>query len=373
MTVKARGTLATVVALLVAGCGNSVTPSAKSTNSTNPASSPTPASGPPVLLVVADPSPYSGVAPSSVRFFKLDGSEVSHVTLATNDQVVGVAGARVFVLGTSGKLRGLHRDGSFEDLADFGNAGVTFAASPDGRRWLWSTSSSDSNTISSKIHLGGDGITPRVIQSASTSGSEARALRPYEWTAVGAFVEHGAVGIGGYIPYLAATGPVDRLDVDKGTATSIAGSATCSFSDMSADGTIACIPHQPQHTLRLVRRDGSVDIPLSTPRFNLEGDAYFSRNGQLLTVAGAVGVGPQANERYGTDLVKPLDASISRLSLEGVRPAGFMRAACWLADGSLVVYRPDNSADGPGVFIVSASGASTSITKSGVPVGVLTG
>jgi len=312
-----RGTLATIAivgTLFVAGCGNSVTPSANATHSPTPTASPTS-----TLLVVADPSPYSGQTPTSVRFFKLDGSEVSHVALATNDQVVAAAGARVFVLATNGKLRGLHRDGSFEDLADFGTAGVAFVASPDGTRWLWSTSSSDGNTISSAIHLGGVGVTPRVIESASTSVSPSRALRPYEWTAVGAFVEHGAVGIGGYIPYLAATGPVDQLNVDSGIATPVASSAKCSFSDMAADGTIACFPQPMQHTLRMVRRDGSVvDIPLSTPRFNLTGDAYFSQNGQLLTVAGAVGVGFQGQERYGTDLVKPIDASISRISLEGV-------------------------------------------------------
>jgi hypothetical protein len=371
MNVRMRGTLATVapvVALLVAGCANSVTPPASATHTPTP-----PARQAAPLLVVADPSPYSGQALTSVRFFKLDGSGVSHVTLTTGDQVVAAAGARVFVLSAKGKLRGLHRDGTSEDLADFGNAGVAFVASPDGTRWLWSTSSSDGNTIKSEIHLGGVGVTPRVIESASANMSEARALRPYEWTAVGAFVEHGAVGIGGYIPYLAATGPVDQLDVETGTATPIASSGACSFSDMSADGTIACLPQKTQHSLRLVRRDGSVvDIALSTPRFNLTGDAYFSRNGLLLTVAGAVGAGFSGQERYGTDLVKPIDASISRLSLEGVRPAGFMRAACWLPDGSLVVYRPDNSADGPGVFIVGPSGASTSIAKSGVPVGVLT-
>ena len=368
---RLRGTLATltpVVALLVAGCGNSVRPPANATHSPTPTASPAP-----TLLVVADPSPYPGQTPASVRFFRLDGTEVAHVTLAAGDQVVAATGTRVFVLSANGKLRGLHRDGSFEDLADFGNAGVVFVASPDGTRWLWSTSSSDGNTINSAIHIGGVGVAPRVIQSASTSTSEPRALRPYEWTAVGAFVEHGAVGIGGYIPYLAATGPVDQLDVDTGTATPIAGSTTCSFSDMSADGTIACFPQKTQHTLRLVRRDGSVaEIPLSIPRFNLTGDAYFSHDAQLLTVAGAVGVGFQAQERYGTDLVKPLDASISRISLEGVRPAGFMRAACWLADGSFVVYRPDNTADAPGVFTVAPSGASTQISKSGVPVGVLT-
>src|SRR5260370_39317958 len=112
--------------------------------------------------------------------------------------------------------------------------------------------------------------------------SDARALRPYEWTPVGAFVEHGAVGIGGYIPYLAATGPVDQLDVDKGSATAIAATATCSFSDMSVDGTIACFPRQPQHTLRLERRGGSLDLPPAPPRFHLTGDRDFSQDGHLL-------------------------------------------------------------------------------------------
>jgi len=60
------------------------------------------------------------------------------------------------------------------------------------------------------------------------------------------------------------------------------------------------------------------------------------------------------------------------LALDDVRPADFPRAACWLPYDSLIVYRPTFSADSPGVFVVASSGTSLPISKSGVPVGVLT-
>jgi hypothetical protein len=355
-------------AVALAACGaNSLTAAS--------ASSPSSASSPALsrVLVVADPtvSSGSGGTPSIVRFFSLDGHEASHASLPTGSQIVGVGGARVFVLDANGKLRALHRGGTYEDLADLGNGSVSFVASPDGKRWVWATSMFQGQTITSAVHLGGDRLTPKTVETVTEDN---HSLRPYEWTSVGLFVQHGAVGIGGYIPYLAATGPVDRLDVNAGTATPITGSDTCNFSDMAADGTVACFPNRAQHHVRIISPDGKVtDIPLSTPRFNLTGDAYFSHDGQQITVGGAVGAGFQGGEHYGTDLIKASDGSIARLTLDGVRPAGFMRAACWLADGSLIVYRPSNSADGPGTFVYGADGKSTSITKSGEPLGILTG
>src|SRR5712671_5807208 len=104
-----RARLAVAVApllLFVAGCGVSTTPSARGPVSPTPTSaSPTPTSGPP-LLVVADPSPYAFAGAITVRFYWLDGTEVSHVTLPGGTQVVAARGARVFVL-SNGKLRGL--------------------------------------------------------------------------------------------------------------------------------------------------------------------------------------------------------------------------------------------------------------------------
>ena len=355
----------TAAAIVLAGCGTNSSASVRAGASAG--SSPaTP------LLVVADPSPYS--APNTtavVRFFGLEGHEVSHADLPTGSQIVGVAGARVFVLDLKGKLRALHRDGAYEDLADLGDPAVSFAASPDGKRWVWSTSTWQGQTITSVVHLGGDGLTSGEVETVTEDN---RSLRPYEWTSVGLFIEHGAVGIGGYIPYLGATGPVDKLEVTAGTVTPVAGTNACSFSDMSAEGIVACFPGRVLHSVRMNYPDGRVtDIPLSTPRFNLTGDAYFSRDGQMVTVAGAVGGGFQNGEHYGTDLIKTSDGSIARISLEGVRPAYFMRAACWLADGSLIVYRPENSADGQGIFVYGPSGKITPITKTGIPVGLVTG
>jgi len=360
------------VMVAIAACGANgtsasghLTPSPTVTLSSG---SPAPENTP--LLVVADPSPYAGQSAVVVRFFSLAGREASRITLAVGDQVVGATGARVFVLTMSGKLRGLHRNGSYDELGDLGSSGVVVRSSPDGTRWLWSTSTPNGNVISSAIHLGGDGLTPHVVESATEAN---RALRPYEWTAVGAFVEHGAVGIGGYIPFLGATGPVDRLNVETKATMRITNTDKCGFSDMAMDGTFACFP--AAYTVRIVYPEGrTTDIPLARPRFNLTGDSYFSQDGMSLTVAGAEGNGANGQgERFGTDVIKTSDASINRLALNDVRPADFMRAACWLPDGSLVVYRPSYAADPSGVFIASPSGGSTTISNSGEPVGLLSG
>jgi hypothetical protein len=313
-----------------------------------------------------------------VRFYWLDGTEVSHVTLPPGTQVVAARGARVFVL-SNGKLRGLHRDGSFEELADLGKSGEGVTPSPDGTRWLWSSvvSNAGSSTITSAIHVGGDGLKDRVI---ITNTEGAHVLLPYEWTNVGAFLAHTVMGIGAYVPFGLPLGPVDRLNVETATATPIANSDTCQFSDMSSDGTIACFPSHS--TVRLVYPDGHVtDIPLSTPRFESSGDAFFSLDGRHLTVAGASGKVPDGicpsctggpASRWATDLITTSDGSITRLALDDVRPADSPRAACWLPYDTLIVYRPTGSVDSPGVFEVGSSGAITPISKSGVPVGVLT-
>jgi hypothetical protein len=135
--------------------------------------------------------------------------------------------------------------------------------------------------------------------------------------------------------------------------------------------------------VRLVYPDGHVtDIPLSTPRFESSGDAFFSLDGRHLTVAGASGNPPDSicpgctggpASRWATDLITTSDASIIRLALDDVRPADSPLAACWLPHDALIVYRPTRSVDSPGVFEVGSSGAILPISKSGEPVGVLTG
>jgi hypothetical protein len=364
-----RGLPAGFLAICVLGlaaCGKVATTPGGATSPTASAAA-TPAR---TLLVT-----YSSAAASTppvVWFFNLAGEQVGQVTLATNSYVAGVAGSRVFVMTQSGSLSAIHPDGSSEALGELGTT-APFTPSPDGKRWVWATSETQGNLTASAIHLGGDGIQPRVIETAT---EPYRALQPYEWTATGLFVERGAMGIGGYIPYLPATGPVDEVDVKNNSVKPVAGSEKCAFSDMAADGTVACFPQTP-HTLRLQYADGRTnDIGLATPRFNFSGDAYFDANGQQLTVGGATGQGAEVanGEQYATDLVKTGDASISRLSLGGVRPVEFNRAGCWLPDGSLLVYRPSGSADGvPETFIYHSAGTTTTIATPGMPLGFVSG
>jgi hypothetical protein len=52
----------------------------------------------------------------------------------------------------------------------------------------------------------------------------------------------------------------------------------------------------------------------------------------------------------------------------------FLRWQSWLADGSLVVWRPNGAAGGSaGVFIVGPGWKATQISQGGFPIGMLAG
>jgi len=227
-----------------------------------------------------------------------------------------------------------------------------------------------------QVHLAGDGMSPRLVATSNT-GTQGRAVAPYTWTPAGAFIVDAAMGIGGYILFEPATGPVKKLDLTTFSASPVAHTDTCAFSDMRPDATIACLaPRQNGYSLLLFTPDGKQQtIELATPRFAVAGDAYFSRDGTLLTVAGATVAGAEGHpEQYGTDLVTVRDASIQRLAVDGVRLPSFLKWQSWLDDGSLVVWRPDGAAGGPaGVFIVSPGGKATQISQGGFPIGVIAG
>jgi hypothetical protein len=297
-----------------------------------------------------------------------DGTVVQTLAVKAGAELLGAAGSRIFVRsGTA--LKAIHQDGSVEELGDLGGSG-RFVASPDGKRWMWGTLQGNQG----QVRLAGDGMSPRVV-ATSNSGASARTVAPYTWTPAGAFIVDAAVGIGGYILFDPATGPVKRLDLNNFSANPVAHTDTCGFSDMRPDGTVACFaPRQNGYSLLLFAPDGKQQtIELATPRFAMVGDAYFSRDGMLVTVAGATAAGADGHpEQYGTDLVTVRDASIRRLVVDGVRLPSFLKWQSWLDDGSLVVWRPDGAAGGPaGVFIVSPGGKATQISQGGYPIGVM--
>jgi hypothetical protein len=354
-----------VAALLLSACGSSGT---GSSSATSPSPSAAASATSRVLIVVSDHDPGDPRS-ATLRLLRPDGTVVQTLTVKAGAELLEAAGSRIFVRsGTA--LKAIHQDGSVEELGDLGGSG-RFAASPDGKRWMWATRDANQG----QVHMAGDGMSPRVVAQSST---EPRAIEPYTWTPVGAFLMDAPVGIGGYILFDPAAGPVKKLDLTSFSTSPVAHTDTCSFSEMRRDGTIACLGGSGQNVRSLILfapAGKQQTIDLAMPRFAQSGDAYFSPDGKQVTVAGATGAGADGHpEQYGTDVVTVRDGSIRRLAIDGVRLPSFLRWQSWLADGSLVVWRPEGAAGGPaGVFIVGPDGNSTQISQGGFPIGMLAG
>jgi len=366
-----RTAVFTVLALALAGCGSSQGAAETQRSASSSAAAP-PAS--PVLVVVAE-EPTTGYlsGPTTVRLMRPDGKEADRLTVKQKSRVARAAGGRIFVLSEDGSLKAIHRDGSVEALGSLGSSPPSgFVVSPDGKRWLWSTY--DANGLS-QVHLAGDGLAARVV---AQSQSMDKSVRAYSWTTVGAFISHQPNGIGGYILFDGPFGPVDRMNPDTYSTTPVQ-TGNCMFSDMAADGTVACFPggsDQNSRAISVIKKDGTVKtLQLAMPRFSQEGDAFFSRDGRLLSVGGAANAGTYGQpEQFGTDVVTTTDGSIKRLAIDGVRPSDQMQGQAWLADGSLVVFRPEGAAGGPaGVFLVGPGGNVTQLGGHGTPIGLISG
>jgi hypothetical protein len=355
---------------LSAACGEkathvSATPSASATAPGGPA--------PAGVLIATAVTPQSG--PGILALYGLNGTRVAHFSLDAGTRVLAAAGSRVFIQHASEHLKAIRRDGTVEDLGSLGGSVRWFAASPDGTKWIWSTSEEASSPTHSAVHLGGDGLTAHVVEELTRAGTVLGAI---SWTRQGAFVQYGnAYGHGGYFPFgrtnewLLVEGSVHRLDPVSGTVIALPATHGCTFGDMAVDGTIICFPGGAY--VRLVSSSGkTINIPLATPRFNNVGEAFCAPTESTCTVAGATGVGNAMDpnyqpEQYGTDLVTT-DGSISRFGPDGVDPA--MGWQSWLPDGSLVLWRRPGAAGGPpGIYVLDKSGHGPFIGDSGEPVG----
>lgn len=365
-----RTAVLAVLALALAACGSSQGAAQTQSSASSSAAAP---SASPVLVVVAE-EPTTGylTGPTTVRLMRPDGKEADRLTVKPKSRVARAAGGRIFVLGEDGSLKAIHRDGSVEDLGSLGSSPPSgFVVSPDGKRWLWSRY--DANGLSQVVHLAGDGLAARVV---AQSQSIDKSVRAYSWTTAGAFISHQPNGIGGYILFDSPFGPVDRMDPDKYSTTPVQ-TGNCVFSDMAADGTVACFSggsDQNSRAISVIKKDGtSTTLQLARPRFSQEGDSFFSRDGRLLSVGGAANAGTYGQpEQFGTDVITTTDGSIKRLAIDGVRPSDQMQGQAWLADGSLVVFRPDGAAGGPaGVFLVGPSGNVTQLGGRGTPIGLI--
>jgi hypothetical protein len=372
MGMKLHAPLIAAVAagVVLAGCSQ---PAARSPQGPTPSPAPTATARP------ATPAPSTRTLiavfedPGVLRLVTLDGQEVARTT-THGWTAAGVASDFVaFVDGSD--LKALHADGSVTTLGHMpGTLAGRVVVSPDGRRWLWSTSTSTSSgtIVSSRVVLSAMGQSDRTVAQENTT-VEPRVLRPYRWTPGGAVYENGAVGIGGYILFDASTGPTWRVPDGEGSPSPV-GSATCHLADVAADGTSACFDPQVDGAPVLLRisspEGGTATARLPRPAFTQYGAASFQPGNpaRTLVVAGSPSVGG-TQERYQTDLVDVATGAMRPFGPADMRPGD--GAWTWLADGSLVEYRPVNTHGDPGVYVVAPDGSARKVVGSGTPVGAI--
>jgi hypothetical protein len=373
--------------VILSACGTPRSTTTAASPTTTASASRAPAATPPVLLVVQTKAATSD-QPGSISLFSAEGTSAGTLQLKPGWAVLAVAGSRIFIRTGDGSLDALKRDGTLEVLEPAANtvAGIGgLIASPDGKEWVWASQTPD--TTSQSLYLAGDTLTTHKVATFAY----ATVLQAYVWTPQGIFLDSLPPDFNGYRPFnttFGAFGGVRRLDPKSGTLATVS-TPNCVFSDQAPDGSIACFPKLPgyllptRHMLRIISGSGTVsDLSLATPRFNYLGDAYFSPDGSVLTVAGATGAGndfPQnvnpspKPEEYGTDLVQTVDGSIKKFGPIGTRPA--MGANSWLPDGRLVLWRPDSFGGSPGLYVLDprGTGEDAEIIVSGDPIGYLTG
>lgn len=374
---------------LAASSGSAAVQPATFSSSGNPTTGGgSPASTRPVAVVVSL-SPYDASFPlSSIRrtnqatVLKLltpDGRELNTLTLIAGAQLVGVGGPRVVVLEAGGVLKGVRSDGAVEQLGNLGAGVGQVVLSPDGTRWLWNTTDNPApnpgTTVRSEIHLGGIGLTPRVVETASSTVAH---LVPVQWTAGGAVIVHQAIGLGGRFLFPYPGGPIDVLDPDTGSVRAVSQTNRCTFWDLKADGTVACLGGSGilgasrKLELDLISSSGHVgSFGLPSDRFpDQAGLTFFAPSGSALTVVARQG--PDANGQISQDtyLFNTSDGSLTRFGPAGYAPA--IGAASWLPDGSLVVTTlPGGLGTPPGAYLVSPTGVLTTLSSTGYPVGVI--
>jgi len=365
----AGGLIAVLAAgVLVAGCGlphRDQTPANPVARSARPAP----------LVAVLD-APFGSV-PNWVRLVGLDGVEAARLPLPDDAEAVAVGGPRVLVAG-GGRLLGatlgvipptsLTRIGTLPaDGPDELVRGLV--VSPDGNRWLYaSVTQAGDGTVTSRIHLGGVGRGDRVVGEHTESG---HALQPVAWTAGGAVVADEPVGIGGYILFRRTFGATSVLDVGSGALHPLTG-ADCAFSDLAADGSVACIVdgREGPNTggpvrLRLRPASGpAVEVRLPDT-VRQAGAAYFSPTDPWVTLASSPATAA-ADEPVTDELVDRRDGSVHPLPVSGLIFVG------WLPGDRILADRPGGIQGGdPGSWMVIPAAGATRLSTAATAVGVL--
>ena len=372
MTLKRRVLPLLAAAGALSACGPSHgapvgTPAAPKPSPT-PTASPTPATHLPLIGVLDHPF---GAAPNTLRLFRVDGGgEVAHVSIDPDAEAVTTSGSQVLVAG-SGQLRALAPDGSVVALVSFPGSGAELvrglAGDPSGTSWLWAMVGQSGTVATSKVYLGSPTSTPTVVLTSTAQG---KAMQPLAWTAGGPVVSDEPLGIGGYVLFRRTFGSAGLLDMASRTVKPLT-DTSCAFSDMAADGSVACVLNgreAPNNggvvTLRVMRPGRpALNVPLA-PSVAQAGAALFSPDGTTLSLATSPALG-EGQEQVTMELV-----DVATGAHHAFGPAGLMPVA-WLPDGRLLAVRLPGVAGGDvGTYVVDSGGTATLISTASTVVGV---
>lgn len=323
------------------------------------------------LLAVLD-HPF-GASPNTLRLVRADGGgEVAAIPLDPDAEAVATSGALVLVAG-SGLLHVYAADGSpATSLTLPGDTAQSLvrglSGDPTGTRWLWATVTQSGDTAISSVSTAGPGTAPAQVASSSSRGT---ALQPLAWTAGGPVLSDEPLGIGGYVLFRRTFGPTSLLDLQTHATRPLTDTA-CAFSDLAADGSLACVlngreaPNDGRPVTLRVTRPGHAALDLALPASVAQaGAALFSPDASTLTLATSPALGEGA-EQMSMELVDTVSGA-----RHAVGPAGLMPVA-WLADGRIVAVRLPGVAGGDvGTYAVDRSGAATLLSTAPTVIGVL--
>lgn len=356
-------------ALTLAACAPPHRAEVRTGSPATAAASPTGQLAQPLVAVLDHPF---GAAPNTLRLLRTDGVEVAELPVDPDAEAITAAGPRLLVAG-SGRITTVERDGSSGVLPSLpGDPGVDLVrglvANPAGAAWLWSSVAQSDSGARSRLYLGGPSVPSALLLDRTEVG---RALQPVAWTAGGAVVSDEPLGIGGYVLFRRTFGATSVLDLGTHALVPLT-DAGCAFSDLGADGTVACVsdgregPHGDGpvslHLLRTGHAPVVVALPASVQQAGL---ALFRPSGGVVTLAMSPALG-EGQEKIETDLVDVASGARKVFGPDGIMPAA------WLPDGRLLAVRlPGVEGGDAGTYVVSSDGSAVLISPASTVVGVL--
>jgi hypothetical protein len=336
-----------------------------------PATASPTATGPHLPLLAVLDHPF-GAAPNTLRLLRPDGGgTVGGIALDPDAEAVATSGGLVLVAG-GGKLRVYAADGSLVSTVSLpgGQDALVrgLVGDPAATHWLWAVVTQNGDTATSTIYRAGPATAPAAMLSSTASG---RAQQPLAWTAAGPVVSDEPLGIGGYVLFRRTFGSAGLLDPASGAVRPLTDEA-CAFSDMAADGSVACVLNGREApngggavTLR-VTRPGHPALSVALPAaVRQAGAALFSPDGRWVSLASSPALG-EGSEQVTMELVDLAGGARHAFGASGLMPVA------WLADGRLVAVRLPGVAGGDaGTYVLDADGGATLVSAASTVVGVL--